>query len=388
MLFQIIGAPAFFPTVWGWIKRWFDPVTVSKIFILGKHEVKSTLSNFIEPKDFPKKYGGELEWNWGDIPHLDDETRTALERDGNKGWVKGPALWLDNQRLLVGSQKGKLRRPDSDVEARLPVVYAADYTEVPVHPDRKLSKGSSKQGKANGAAEPHRQAEAAAEKAAPAGATQATIIAGNTESEDKKEQPASETNAPPPPPPQTVSEEKPKPLNLEGKNVRAAPVDGSAVYLPDFQPAHPAVTAEYVSTSQNTTPVASTEAVSVPTVTSSQPESTTPAPAPATDSVAPAPVTTSTSQPASQTQPHPHPPSLPQSGPIPKHVLAMNQAVAQALSQESVSEIPATANGHSIPGGGHPEVLVSSDAAKGLAIESEKIERPPIERFVTAAEVK
>lgn len=24
----IIGAPSFFPTVWGWIKRWFDPVTV------------------------------------------------------------------------------------------------------------------------------------------------------------------------------------------------------------------------------------------------------------------------------------------------------------------------------------------------------------------------
>src|SRR5438034_8056022 len=28
---QIIGAPSFFPTVWGWIKRWFDPVTTSKI---------------------------------------------------------------------------------------------------------------------------------------------------------------------------------------------------------------------------------------------------------------------------------------------------------------------------------------------------------------------
>lgn len=381
MLFQIIGAPAFFPTVWGWIKRWFDPVTVSKIFILGKHEVKSTLSNFIDPKDFPKKYGGELEWRWGDIPHLDDESRTALERDGNKGWVKGPALWLDNQRLLVGSEKGKLRRPDSDVEAKLPVVYAADYTEVPVHPDRKLSKGSSKQGKANGAAEPHRQAEAAAEKAAPGGATQAAIIAGKTESVDKKEQPASETNAPPPP---TVHEEEPKALNLEGKNLRAAPVDGSAVHLPDFQPAHPAVTAEYVSSSQNATPVASTEAVSAPTVTSSQPESTKPEPAPSAEPVAPAPA----SQTAAQTQPHPHPPSLPQSGPIPTHVLAMNQAVAQALSQESVSEIPATANGHSISGGGHPEVLVSSDATKGLAIESEKIGRPSIERFVTAAEVK
>lgn len=27
----IIGAPSFFPTVWGWVKRWFDPVTVVSI---------------------------------------------------------------------------------------------------------------------------------------------------------------------------------------------------------------------------------------------------------------------------------------------------------------------------------------------------------------------
>jgi len=24
----VIGAPSFFPTVWGWVKRWFDPITV------------------------------------------------------------------------------------------------------------------------------------------------------------------------------------------------------------------------------------------------------------------------------------------------------------------------------------------------------------------------
>ena len=27
----IIGAPSFFPTVWGWVKRWFDPITVVSI---------------------------------------------------------------------------------------------------------------------------------------------------------------------------------------------------------------------------------------------------------------------------------------------------------------------------------------------------------------------
>lgn len=349
---------------------------MSKIFILGKHEVKSTLSKFIDPKDFPKRYGGELEWDWGQLPHLDDETRTALERDGNKGWVKGPNLWLDNQRLVVGSEKGKLRRPDSDVEAKLPVVYAADYTEIPVHADRKLSKGRVKHGKTNGTAEPHHQAEAEAEKAAPAGVSQAVVIADKTESENKQEQPSSETPAPQA---QTVSEPEPKHLDLEGKNLRTTPVPGSTVHLPDSQPAHPAVTAEYVSSSTNPTPVASTEAVeSAPAPIPSQPESTTPAPT--AEQVA-APATTQT---APTTEAHPHPPSRPQSGPAPEHVLAINHAITEALSQESVAEIPATANGHA----SHPEVLLASDPTKGLAIESEKLPRPPIERFATAAEVK
>ena len=130
---QIIGAPNFFPTVWGWIKRWFDPVTVSKIFILAKHEVKPTLEKFMEPKDIPKKYGGQLEWDWGQLPNLDDDTRAALEEDGKKGWIAGPALWLNSQRVTVGSENGKLRRPDSEIAKMKPVVYAADGTEVPVH---------------------------------------------------------------------------------------------------------------------------------------------------------------------------------------------------------------------------------------------------------------
>lgn len=303
-----------------------------------------------------------------------------MERDGNKGWVRGPALWLDNQRLVVGAEKGKLRRPDSDVEAKLPIVYAADYTEVPVHPDRKLSKGSTKQAKTNIPAEPHQQAELAAQDAAPAGATQAVLIADKTESKYMKEQPSSETQSQAPPPAPPVIEEPSKELDLEGKNLRAA-ADGSAVHLPDFQPAHPAVTAEYVSSKSNLSDAPTETTTSAPAVTSSPPESTIPA---AASVIAP----TSEPTPETQSQPHAHPPALPQSGPIPQHVKAMNKAVAQALSQESVSEIPATANGHSAPGGGHPEVLVASDTSKGLAIETEKLSRPPIERFVTAAEIK
>lgn len=185
---QIIGAPAFFPTVWGWIKRWFDPVTVSKIFILSKHDMKSTLAKYMDPKDFPKRYGGELDWEWGSLPHLDQETRAALERDGNKGWVPGPCLWLDGQRVVAGSKNGKPRRADEDIEKKKPVVYAADYTEFPVHPDKKLSTLSKtnpdfKKHMSNGTAEAHHQAEQDAVAAA-GGATAVNIIATNTNEQE------------------------------------------------------------------------------------------------------------------------------------------------------------------------------------------------------------
>lgn len=68
----IIGAPPFFGTVWSWIKRWFDPVTVSKIFILGSTDVLPVLSSFIDVKNIPKAYGGELEWDFYDEPRWDD----------------------------------------------------------------------------------------------------------------------------------------------------------------------------------------------------------------------------------------------------------------------------------------------------------------------------
>ncbi len=109
-LLQVIGAPSFFPTVWSWIKRWFDPVTVNKIFILSHHEVKSRLSEFIDPDDFPKKYGGNLDWDVGMSPHLDEAARQAVERNGSQGWIEGPCLWEQGQRVPTGTIGGKPRR--------------------------------------------------------------------------------------------------------------------------------------------------------------------------------------------------------------------------------------------------------------------------------------
>lgn len=288
---------------------------MSKIFILSKHEVKSTLSRYMDTKDFPKRYGGDLDWEWGELPDLDGETRAALEKDGNKGWVRGPCLWLDGQRVVVGSEKGKLRREDAEIEKKKPIVYAADYTEFPVHAHLKLnsvSKSSSSAAKipiVNGTALPHHDAEEAAAVAA-GGQTIAAVIASRT--------------------------------------------DGASE--PQSQPAQPSTTE---------------------------------------------PTTTSQAQPPSE---HSHP--LP--GALSAHSQAMTSAISSQLSEESVSSIPATANGHAsatITANGHVselapgEILVASDTSKGLAIETEKlslgtgqakenvVERPPMERFVTAAEV-
>lgn len=122
-------------------------MTVSKIFILSKSEVLSTLSQHMHVKDIPKKYGGELDWQWGDLPHLDEETRAAVESDGQKGWFKGPSLWLNGKRLVVGTEDGKLRHgDDSIIEKSGPVVYAADGTAVPVHSDTKKDTSSAPTG--------------------------------------------------------------------------------------------------------------------------------------------------------------------------------------------------------------------------------------------------
>ncbi|KAK2811436.1 hypothetical protein FQN50_002059 [Emmonsiellopsis sp. PD_5] len=138
----IIGAPAFFPTVWGWIKRWFDPVTTSKIFILSASEVKSTLSTFMDPANIPKQYGGELEWEWGDMPSLDEpakEIASAMAQVGPRGdkeipadvevvgdtrkeFVKGPVMWNGDSVDILGSVGGAERRRNIHIPKKKEVV--------------------------------------------------------------------------------------------------------------------------------------------------------------------------------------------------------------------------------------------------------------------------
>ncbi|EFY92086.1 phosphatidylinositol transporter, putative [Metarhizium acridum CQMa 102] len=113
----IIGAPFFFSTVWGWIKRWFDPITVSKIFVLGPHEVKPTLEAFIEPRNIPKKYGGELDFSFGQLSVPDPNWEGVVEwENGYSSFPSGPLLWEDvddGKRaacIALGKDKGTPRK--------------------------------------------------------------------------------------------------------------------------------------------------------------------------------------------------------------------------------------------------------------------------------------
>ncbi|KAL7941554.1 CRAL-TRIO domain-containing protein [Trichoderma barbatum] len=113
----IIGAPVFFSTVWGWVKRWFDPITVSKIFILAPHEVKPTLEAFIDPRNIPKKYGGELDYTFGQLGIPDPAWDGVIRWEkGYNSFPSGPLLWEDvpgEERLAcvrLGAENGKTKK--------------------------------------------------------------------------------------------------------------------------------------------------------------------------------------------------------------------------------------------------------------------------------------
>ncbi|KAJ5635465.1 CRAL/TRIO domain-containing protein [Penicillium longicatenatum] len=111
----VIGAPAFFKSVWEAISQWFDLATRSKIFVLSASETKSFLLSNIAASDLPKEYGGELEWKWQDQPNLDESTRHLVDEVYHKTergevFSKGPLFFQNGCIQLVGSLGGLPRR--------------------------------------------------------------------------------------------------------------------------------------------------------------------------------------------------------------------------------------------------------------------------------------
>lgn len=76
--------------------------------------MQPTLTRFMRPEDLPKKYGGELEWEYGMPPSVDgDIARTVKGLTADK-WVRGPLRWIaepggGGKIVARGTIKGKER---------------------------------------------------------------------------------------------------------------------------------------------------------------------------------------------------------------------------------------------------------------------------------------
>lgn len=84
----------------------------------------------MDPASIPKQYGGELDWQWGDMPNLDAPAHELLvnleqplkEGQEKKEILKGPILFKGDRIEVLGTEDGKERRqtipvPQTKVQA-------------------------------------------------------------------------------------------------------------------------------------------------------------------------------------------------------------------------------------------------------------------------------
>ncbi|KAG8899144.1 hypothetical protein FRB99_006895 [Tulasnella sp. 403] len=115
----IVNAPSFFPTIWGWLKVWFDENTRRKIHILSK-SMQHQLLDAIDAENLPKAYGGTLDWSFDDPPNLDTPAKEALKSIGGV-YPKGPWAMIDGvpvvgKEILEKQRERRLPRPSAASE--------------------------------------------------------------------------------------------------------------------------------------------------------------------------------------------------------------------------------------------------------------------------------
>lgn len=334
------------------------------------------------------------------LPHMDDDSMQAVEKDGRSGWVDGPCLWLNHQRFAVGTVNGKPRRPDSEIAGMKPVVYAADRTDEPVH----AGKGAT-----------HQRMESAADHEKPAPPVYKEE-ATPTDAEKKTSPPlvpvtSSVVNSINPSHP-TVSYQNQNPNEMP---TQAAEVDALAAQSEKVKAEEP-VKAQEVSKLEEPVRAHETTKAGGPATAAAVPVPHVPRPASEVESTNTAtsgeekkkklrlshlfhhknksvdkhidnttPIKHPNSQNANQT-------AIPgrttgTAGQVNMHESLINDVTTKKMEGESVSVIASP-----ITGSKSSELLVASDPAKGLAVDLEKLNngngqvKPPMERFVTAAE--
>jgi hypothetical protein len=111
--FQIIGAPSFFPTIWGYINAWFSPSLTSKIAVLPTKDAFATLARHIDPENIPVFAGGALEWDYNMPPNLDEEAAQLVGERLAADWIEGPLKVVcdeEGDRVVMAGIEGKRAR--------------------------------------------------------------------------------------------------------------------------------------------------------------------------------------------------------------------------------------------------------------------------------------
>lgn len=94
----------------------------------------------MDPSSIPKQYGGELDWQWGDMPNLDEPARELVgaleippaEGETKPSFTKGPVLFKGDHVEILGKVNGKSR------QRTVPVPMPAKQEENTNTPDVEL----------------------------------------------------------------------------------------------------------------------------------------------------------------------------------------------------------------------------------------------------------
>jgi hypothetical protein len=99
--------------------------------LLAPADVYPTLSKYIEPSSIPKKYGGTLDYAFGDLPNLDPNLLEGFTwTEGVNALPIGPIMWEEEEEggkmrmVAVGTKAGVRRR---DVIGRLDRSYRETF---------------------------------------------------------------------------------------------------------------------------------------------------------------------------------------------------------------------------------------------------------------------
>lgn len=96
----------------------------------------------MDPSSIPKQYGGDLDWTWGDMPNLDNDTKDIIggveSGEGEKKeFLKGPMLF-DGDKIQVLGREKKGEEKDG-IERRWDIPVTANGASAPAGDSEKPS---------------------------------------------------------------------------------------------------------------------------------------------------------------------------------------------------------------------------------------------------------